>query len=120
MLPPSDGNMSSISNVPCAAPSTCSNGVAGVDNGQGVCCKENCGFCGGPGCGAVQGTNGASDCCPDTIMENSGGAYCGEAPCVMEGFTPSPVNPASGGTAAPVGEFWVAGGVWFGCAKWIW
>lgn len=88
-----------------AAPSTCSNGIPGVSTGN-VCCKENCGLCGGEGCGAVDGTNGASDCCPDTIIEESGGVFCGDAdaPCVMEGFTPSPVNPASEGTAAPVGE----------------
>lgn len=62
---------------------------------------------GGVGCGAIPGTNGASDCCPDTIMEEAGEAVCGEAPCVMEGFTPSPVNPAATGTAAPVGEILV-------------
>ncbi|CAM9220243.1 unnamed protein product, partial [Sphacelaria rigidula] len=88
--------------APYNADSTCSNGIQGVDNGSGVCCRVNCGFCGGQGCGAVSGTNGASDCCPDTIIEESGGAFCGEAPCVMEGFTPAPANPAFDGTAAPV------------------
>lgn len=87
-----------------AAPSTCSNGMPGVSDGS-VCCKEECGMCGGPGCGAVVGTNGASDCCPGTIVEESGGEFCGDAPCVMSGFTPSPVNPAFDGTAAPVGGF---------------
>lgn len=77
--------------------------MPGVSSGS-VCCKEECGLCGGVGCGAVAGTNGASDCCPDTIIEEAAGEVCGEAPCVMEGFTPSPVNPATSGTAAPVGE----------------
>lgn len=80
-----------------------------------MCCRESCGLCGGVGCGAVAGTNGASDCCPDTIIEEAAGEVCGEAPCVMDGFTPSPVNPATVGTAAPVCEFFLfvclAGGV---------
>lgn len=61
-------------------------------------------MCGGTGCSSIPGTNGASDCCPSTIIEEAGGTYCGEAPCVMAGFTPSPVNPAFVGTAAPVGK----------------
>lgn len=85
------------------APSTCSNGMPGVADGS-VCCKEECGQCGGDGCGV---NNGASDCCPGTIIEEANGATCdeiGAAPCVMDGFTPAPVNPANEGTAAPVGE----------------
>eukprot|EP00752_Nemacystus_decipiens_P009057 g8086.t2 len=92
------------------APSQCPNGIPGVASGS-VCCREECGLCGGVGCGAVPGTNGASDCCPDTIIEEAGGAVCGEAPCVMEGFTPSPVNPATVGTAAPVEPSTCAGGI---------
>lgn len=96
-----------------SAPSTCSNGIPGVSDGD-VCCLEACGQCGGVGCSAIAGTNGASDCCPDTIKQESGGVFCGEAPCVMAGFTPSPLNPAFDGTAAPVGEFFL----WKGVVVW--
>ncbi|CBJ32828.1 expressed unknown protein [Ectocarpus siliculosus] len=92
------------------APSTCSNGIPGVSDGD-VCCLEACGQCGGEGCGAIAGTNGASDCCPDTIKEESGGVFCGEAPCVMAGFTPSPLNPAFDGTAAPVAPSTCSNGI---------
>ncbi|CAM9874269.1 unnamed protein product, partial [Ectocarpus sp. 13 AM-2016] len=92
------------------APSTCSNGIPGVSDGD-VCCLEACGQCGGVGCGAIAGTNGASDCCPDTIKEESGGVFCGEAPCVMAGFTPSPLNPAFDGTAAPVASSTCSNGI---------
>ncbi|CAB1102119.1 unnamed protein product [Ectocarpus sp. CCAP 1310/34] len=92
------------------SPSTCSNGIPGVSDGE-VCCLEACGQCGGVGCGAIAGTNGASDCCPDTIKEESGGVFCGEAPCVMEGFTPSPLNPALDGTAAPVAPSTCSNGI---------
>lgn len=84
-----------------AAPSTCANGIAGVDDGGAVCCKEQCGTCGGVGCSSIPGTTSA-DCCPSEII--AAGVTCGEAPCMMEGFTPSPVNPALFGTAAPVRE----------------
>ncbi|CAN0144401.1 unnamed protein product [Discosporangium mesarthrocarpum] len=63
----------------------------------------DCGLCGGVGCGAVTGTRGASDCCPTDIR--AAGQYCGAgvvAPCLIDGFTPSPVNPALVGTSAPV------------------
>ena len=48
-------------------------------------------MCGGVGCGAIAGTNGASDCCSATIAAT--GQLCGTAPCVMNNgtFTPSPV-----------------------------
>ncbi|CAM9635574.1 unnamed protein product [Pylaiella littoralis] len=82
------------------APSMCPINIPGVSDGS-VCCKEECGQCGGVGCGDIAGTAGASDCCPSTIIANSNGEFCGEAPCVMDGFTPSPVNPAFEGTAAP-------------------
>ncbi|CAN0467500.1 unnamed protein product, partial [Discosporangium mesarthrocarpum] len=64
-------------------PSVCSNGSPGYQRDE-VCCKMDCGFCGGVGCGAVPGTNGASDCCPTDIR--AAGQCCGAgvvAPCLI-------------------------------------
>lgn len=69
----------------CAVPSTCSNGLDGYQDGN-ICCKLACGLCGGVGCGRVNGTAGASDCCPSTIAQNN--QICGGqvvAPCVIPG-----------------------------------
>ncbi|CAB1109038.1 unnamed protein product [Ectocarpus sp. CCAP 1310/34] len=64
--------------------STCPNGLAGVQDGS-VCCAEECnGVCGGEGCGSIVGTNGAEDCCSNTILAT--GVDCEEgvmAPCIM-------------------------------------
>ena len=56
--------------VPCplADASTCSNGIAGYQDGD-ICCLESCGQCGGGGCGTIPGTGGGSNCCPTTIRE---------------------------------------------------
>ncbi|CAN0398167.1 unnamed protein product, partial [Discosporangium mesarthrocarpum] len=81
------------------APSSCSNGIPGVQNNQ-YCCKEECGSCGGVGCGTIPGTGGSSSCCPSTIELS--GKICGDAPCIIEGYTPTPA-PKIPETAAPVG-----------------
>ncbi|CAM9516484.1 unnamed protein product [Choristocarpus tenellus] len=64
--------------------STCPNGFAGVAE-DNVCCAEACnGQCGGAGCGTIPGTNGASDCCVDAILQTN--LYCNVgivAPCIM-------------------------------------
>lgn len=42
-----------------------------------------------------------------TIHTKNNNQVCGNgvvAPCIIDGFTPSPVNPALEGTASPVGE----------------
>ncbi|CAM9267001.1 unnamed protein product [Ascophyllum nodosum] len=90
-----------VGTPPPFAPSTCADGVTAGISSDNVCCKQECGQCGGEGCSNIPGTNGASDCCSGTIVIE-GAAMCGEAPCIMEGFTPSPVNPAFVGTASPV------------------
>ncbi|CAM9288663.1 unnamed protein product [Discosporangium mesarthrocarpum] len=77
-------------------PSMCPNGFPGVASGN-ICCAEECGQCGGPGCGTIRGTNGASDCCATTIAISN--VFCNtgiSAPCIMpEGtYTDAP-------TAAP-------------------
>ena len=66
------------------APSNCSNGLNGVENGDGgVCCPEICDFCGGEGCGSIPGTK-PEDCCAGNITDS--GVYCTEgveAPCIL-------------------------------------
>lgn len=101
--PPLPFWLTPLKRTPGAAPSTCSNGIPGVQDGA-VCCLEACGQCGGTGCGAIAGTEGASDCCPSTIMENAAGEFCGDAPCIIEGITPAPTDVP--GTPAPFGEMY--------------
>ncbi|CAN0433891.1 unnamed protein product, partial [Laminaria digitata] len=75
-----------------AVPSTCSNGLPGVQNGA-ACCKEFCGQCGGVGCGSIPGTGGSSNCCASTVLLAQ--AFCGngvEAPCVIQDYTPAPAG----------------------------
>ncbi|CAM9387609.1 unnamed protein product, partial [Sphacelaria rigidula] len=83
-------------------PSVCSNGLAGYQDGS-VCCLESCGMCGGVGCGNVSGTNGASDCCPSSILQSN--QICGGsivAPCVIPS-TPAPtMSPAITPVPTPV------------------
>ncbi|CAM9402588.1 unnamed protein product [Laminaria digitata] len=105
------GTLCSVTNAaPCmldtpeVAPSTCPNGLAGVQDGT-VCCAEACdGVCGGVGCGGIPFTNGASDCCSQTILQSGVACTDGvEAPCVMVNgtYTESP-------TAAPLPETTIA------------
>eukprot|EP00752_Nemacystus_decipiens_P010756 g9573.t1 len=93
---------------PAFAPSMCPNGIPGVQDDT-VCCAEACNLqCGGVGCGTIVGTNGAEDCCSDTILAT--GVPCGvgvEAPCIMQNGTytnapmAAPTIPPRG-TLAPV------------------
>ena len=67
-------------------PSTCSNGLSGVQSEDGnICCAEACnGQCGGVGCGTIAGTNGALDCCSGAILAS--GVICDtgvESPCII-------------------------------------
>ncbi|CAM9132401.1 unnamed protein product [Ectocarpus sp. 12 AP-2014] len=88
-------------------PSTCSNGLPGYQDGQ-ACCLMNCGMCGGDGCGSVNGTAGASDCCPSTIINSA--RVCGGdivAPCIIPA-TPAP-TPAPALTLMPTPVPFLAG-----------
>ncbi|CAM9821581.1 unnamed protein product [Pylaiella littoralis] len=92
-------------------PSMCPNGLAGVQDDT-VCCAEECNLqCGGVGCGAIAGTNGASDCCSTFILANGTACEVGvvEAPCIMPNgsFTNAPVAAPTvvGATIAPVVGF---------------
>lgn len=68
-----------------AAPSTCSNGIVGVQSSDGygnVCCSVECTECGGDGC-ANYGA-GKDNCCVSEIYENGGlCSTLGEAPCII-------------------------------------
>lgn len=87
------------------SPSTCPNGLAGVADAS-VCCSEECGQCGGSGCGSITGTGGPSSCCAATILAS--GVSCdqtGQAPCIMSpgSYTPAPVVPGQPqATVAPI------------------
>lgn len=88
---------------PEVVPSTCSNGLAGVLSEDGaICCAEACnGQCGGVGCGTIDGTNGASDCCLGTIIASGVNCDAGvESPCIIvsDTFTDAP-------TASPLDMF---------------
>ncbi|CAN0003838.1 unnamed protein product, partial [Choristocarpus tenellus] len=83
-------------------PSTCTNGLPGVQN-DAACCVESCGQCGGIGCGTIPGTQGSYACCASTVLNNN--EMCsvtGEAPCVINGFVATP-TPTVFMSAAPVG-----------------
>lgn len=64
---------------------TCSNGVEGVEDGDGlVCCNPACGVCGGSDCGGDPGLS-IGDCCVGVIVENA--QFCSvteSAPCVFD------------------------------------
>lgn len=63
---------------------TCSNGISGVE-AAGVCCKEECGTCGGTGCSTRVPGFGQYDCCVGRIVET--GVLCsesGDAPCIVD------------------------------------
>lgn len=86
------------------AASTCENGMAGIQNGI-ICCAENCGQCGGAGCGSIPGTGGSDYCCSTAIAIN--GTDCSvtlAAPCIMGNWVPTPA-PAVLVTASPVGRW---------------
>lgn len=85
--------------------SNCSNGLAGVESSDGtVCCAEACnGQCGGVGCGSIDGTDGATDCCSGTILMS--GVSCddsAESPCIIDNGTSTDAP-----TASPTGAFTV-------------
>lgn len=65
--------------------STCSNGLAGVeDTLTDICCTAACGQCGGEGCGSIPGLSN-TDCCSATIEAT--GSLCsvtGSAPCIVD------------------------------------
>ncbi|CAN0417845.1 unnamed protein product [Pylaiella littoralis] len=69
-----------------SAPDMCSNGVAGVEDGDAkVCCVAGCGGCGGVGCSTMASQYGAADCCIGPIEES--GIWCSEsgtAPCIID------------------------------------
>lgn len=97
------------------ADSVCSNGFPGVQD-EAACCAENCGQCGGAGCGTLNGTGGTDFCCSSSIIAN--GTSCSvtlEAPCFIEDWVPTP-SPTELITAAPVGELFSAHGS-LRCAK---
>jgi len=95
---------------PTVTPSTCTNGLAGVqDPDTDVCCPLVCGeICGGVGCGSIPFTNGASDCCSTTIIAS--GVSCGdgvEAPCIITEFptmAPTPTVEPTVPTPSPIVE----------------
>lgn len=67
-------------------------------------CAENCGQCGGVGCGTIPGTGGSEACCSSTISVN--GTDCLDtqaAPCIIGDWVPTP-SPTVFESAAPVGE----------------
>ncbi|CAM9124855.1 unnamed protein product, partial [Ascophyllum nodosum] len=70
--------------------STCSNGLPGVDSDNGnYCCLDECSACGGSGCGDF-----GPSCCISDIQET--GRICsetGEAPCFIDGDSPTPTAP---------------------------
>ena len=69
------------------SPSTCSNGIPGIDAGGKVCCPIGCNQCGGPGCsssGAASGL-GWGECCGSGVKATK--PLCslsGEAPCLID------------------------------------
>lgn len=68
-------------------------------------CAENCGQCGGAGCGAIPGTAGPDACCSTSIAAN--GTSCqnaGAAPCIITDWVNTPA-PVVIGSAAPVGKW---------------
>ena len=74
---------------PHLAATGCGNGIAGIrsEDGTGdVCCLEECGVCGGSGCGSAAGPGfDTSHCCVSVIL--AAGATCSEtgaAPCVID------------------------------------
>lgn len=57
----------------------------GILNGQ-ICCRQECGSCGGVGCSDRGGGLTGDDCCVSNIEEH--GALCsvaGQAPCFVDG-----------------------------------
>ncbi|CAN0172840.1 unnamed protein product [Pylaiella littoralis] len=69
--------------TPAPAAEECSEGIEGFRFGA-VCCALACGQCGGSGCELIVGTNGASDCCFDTILRE--GELCSDTvdpPCIL-------------------------------------
>lgn len=63
---------------------TCSNGIPGVE-AAGVCCKAECGTCGGTGCSTRVPGFGQYDCCVGPIVDT--GVSCGDsvaAPCIID------------------------------------
>ena len=70
------------------ATSNCSNGLNGLADTNGtVCCSDMCDFCGGSGCGNINGTT-PNDCCVSIILDS--GQYCVEgveAPCILVNVT---------------------------------
>lgn len=61
----------------------CSNGVPGVES-TGICCRGECGTCGGTGCSTRVAGYGQYDCCVGPISRT--GASCGDsvaAPCII-------------------------------------
>ncbi|CAN0043397.1 unnamed protein product [Ascophyllum nodosum] len=60
----------------------CDNGFIGIQNGD-VCCSEQCGTCGGTGCGSRPG--GRDACCVNRILNE--GSSCSDvtaAPCFID------------------------------------
>lgn len=64
---------------------TCSNGLEGVQDSEGiVCCNPACGVCGGSECGGNPGLS-TGDCCVGTILTSGESCNVTEsAPCVLE------------------------------------
>ncbi|CAN0520922.1 unnamed protein product, partial [Scytosiphon promiscuus] len=62
----------------------CSNGIPGIQSGQ-ACCPNECGACGGLGCGLFGDGLGAHTCCQSEIEDL--GHLCSvtlAAPCVVD------------------------------------
>lgn len=73
----------------------CTGEIAGLESAnQDVCCVEECGKCGGPGCNpGGNSTLTANDCCVTEIVESN--VFCdvsGAAPCILTGKSESMVQ----------------------------
>lgn len=85
ILLPCRSGLDGLSRAVATSNTTCSNGLVGLENGDGtVCCVSGCEPCGGSKCAGTPGLS-SDDCCAGTIEAN--GQLCSDtnaAPCVLD------------------------------------